>query len=69
MDRVKKIVGWLVKLQIVPSGYLTIGSGAVGIAVAILCMLGVQVPGVDCPTDPTVLLTAGAGLIGLGRRK
>ena len=68
MESVKSILSWIVKLNIVPSGWLTVGSGAVSILLGALCYFGVQVPGVECPADPTVMLTTGAGLIGLGRR-
>ena len=69
MELVTKILAYVFKLKVVPSGYLTVGSGVVGMLMGLLCMAGVSVPGVDCPADPLVLLTAGAGLVGLGRRQ
>lgn len=68
MDALKGIIAWIVKLQIVPSGWLTIGSGVAGILMGVLCYFGVQIPGVPCPADPSTAIVAGAGLIGLGRR-
>ena len=69
MELVTKILAYIFKMKVVPSGYLTIGSGVVGMLMGLLCMAGVSVPGVECPADPLVLLTAGAGLVGLGRRQ
>lgn len=68
VDALKAVLGWIVKLKVVPSGWLTVGAGATAIAMGLLCYFGVEIPGVTCPADPALAITAGAGLIGLGRR-
>lgn len=72
MDQLKTVLTWVFKMDIVPSGYLTLGAGWVGIILALACALGITIPGYSCPQDPVAGLVegmAGLGFIGLGRRK
>lgn len=72
MDSLKKILVWVANLHLIPSGYLTMGAGWIGILLALACMLGISIPGYTCPTDPAQAFIegiTGLGLIGLGRRK
>ena len=71
MDSLKKILVWLANLHLVPSGYLTMGAGWLGVLLALACLLGITIPGYTCPADPAQGLIegiTGLGLIGLGRR-
>jgi hypothetical protein len=72
MDAVKNIAAWVFKLSIVPSGWLTLGAGWLGIIMALACVLHIPIPGYTCPQDPATALVeaiSGLGLVGLGRRK
>lgn len=71
MDSVVKILKWVANLHLIPSGYLTMGAGWLGVVLALACMLGVSIPGYSCPADPAqgfIEGITGLGLIGLGRR-
>ena len=68
MSAIEKIAGWLFKIDIVPSGYLTLIGGWGSILFYLLCLLHVQIPGLGCPDNPVEALMGGLGLIGLGRR-
>ena len=65
----KQIIEWIVKLHVVPTGALTLAAGWLGIVSALLCWLGVTIPGMTCPADPWIALQAGLIGVGLGRRK
>lgn len=72
MDAIKSIAAWVFKLNVVPSGWLTIGAGWFGLVLALACVLHMTIPGYTCPQDPAtgfVDAVAGLGFIGLGRRK
>lgn len=69
MDAISKIAGWLFKLDIVPSGYLTLIGGWGSILFYLLCLFHVQMPGIGCPENPVEALMTGLIGVGLGRRK
>ena len=61
-------VKWLLRLDVIPRGWLTVVAGFAGLVNGIACLAGLQVPGVACPVDPWLLITGGLAAIGLGRR-
>lgn len=63
------IVKWIATLGFVPTGFLTLGAGWVGILSALACFLGYPPPGFECPADPWGAFVAGLVGVGLGRRK
>lgn len=69
MDALKSVLGWIFKLDIVPSGYLTVIGGWGSLLFYLLCLLHVQIPGMPCPDNPVEALMTGLIGVGLGRRK
>lgn len=71
MDSLKKVLVWVANLHLIPSGYLTVGAGWLGVIMALACVFGITIPGYTCPQDPAQALIegiGGLGFIGLGRR-
>ena len=71
MESVTKIIKWVANMHFIPSGWLTMSAGWLGVALALACMLGITIPGYTCPADPAqgfIEGITGLGLIGLGRR-
>ena len=63
----KEALGAFFKLKAIPPGVITLTAGWLGVAVALLCVLGHTVPVVPCPIDPQTALMSGlSGLIGIG---
>ena len=70
MDALKAVLGWVFKLNLVPSGYVTLIGGWGLIAFYLLCLLHIQIPGMaTCPENPVEALMTGLIGVGLGRRK
>lgn len=63
-----RIVGYLLKLDFIPRGWLTVAAGFSAVLTGVVCLAGVSLPGVACPADPWVLVTGGLAAVGLGRR-
>lgn len=64
----KRAIEWLLRLEVIPRGWLTLAAGFSAVLTGVACFAGVQVPGIDCPADPWLLVTGGLAAIGLGRR-
>jgi len=65
----QNVIKWILTLNFIPSGWLTLAAGWSGILAALACFLGYPPPGFDCPADPWGSLVAGLVGVGLGRRK
>lgn len=65
---IKSLLGWLVNLKVIPSGWLTKSAGWLGIVTAAFCLFGHPLSFLPCANDPATALTVGLAAVGLGRR-
>jgi hypothetical protein len=63
-----KWLGWVVRLKVIPSGWLTCAAGFAAVVNGGLCLLGASVSGLACPDDPLAWIVGGATAVGFGRR-
>lgn len=70
MTKLISMLSWLVKLKVVPGGWLVYLTGFTALLLGVTCALDVhQLPGLDlpCPEDPWAFIVGGAGAIGFRR--
>lgn len=65
-----KAIQWLLSLDFIPRGWLTVLAGFAAILTGLACLTGVaEATGLSCAADPWTMIVGGAAAIGLGRRK
>lgn len=65
---VAKVIAFVLRLGIIPKGWLTYLSGFAAFVLGLACVLGVDgALALPCPEDPMALMLGGAAVIGLRR--